>query len=83
MAEGQPLKEHRVRSQTLPSSRGSPRGTGRGPAHLSCERASIARVRTGESSLSIGSALMIACRTQRGGERLGHSVSRSRQERGP
>lgn len=44
-------------------------GQDRGPAHLRCERASIAMVRTGETRLSVGSALMVACPAQQGGER--------------
>lgn len=67
----------------MPSPRASARGTGRGPAHLMCERASIATARTGETRLYMGSALTIACPTQQGSELPGHSESRSRQERGP
>lgn len=44
-------------------------GRDRGPAHLRWERASIAMVRTGETKLSVGSALMVACPAQQGGER--------------
>lgn len=46
------------------STQGVP-GAQAGPTHLRCERASIAMVRTGDTRLSFGSALMIACRHRR------------------
>ena len=52
-------------SQTLPAAQGGAGGLARGPAHLRHDRASMAMVRTGETRLPIGSALMIACRDSR------------------
>ena len=52
-------------SQTLSAAQGGAGGLARGPAHLKDDRASMAMVRTGETRLPVGSALMIACRDSR------------------
>lgn len=56
-----PHKSTEGLSQTLPPPQRGTWGLVRGSAHLKYERASMAMVRTGETSLSVGSALMITC----------------------
>lgn len=51
-----PQEQRAVVSDSIPT-----KGKRLGPAHLRYERASMAIVRTGETRLSGGSALMIAC----------------------
>lgn len=55
-------------------------GTSRGPAHLRCRRASMAMVRMGDTRLSVGSALMIACPAEQGSKLPSHPEAQARKD---